>query len=533
MTHMGSAIRVALGRVATPLGVALLTMALLMMLPATAQSGAEFPGLASGQRIYDQTSTSLTPPQLTDLQQRVEDLVSTGADPVVYVRELNATPEQTLEQVEALQQAWVRGTGADQDTAVAVLINRNPDDPTDARAGVFVGRTYDDGNVGEGEQLAIVDEALIPPLRDGDVHGSLAAGVERLTSSIRNGPPQDAFEEWAADASDSWLPWAAMVAALIGLAAAVAVFRSRQTADRPDQRPTITRPGDLSPALAGALVLDVPQPSAVPATLLDLAGRGALAIEPERVGGTFRDPTVQVRLLDERVIHGEVEATVWAELVAAASGGVVPSKDLQKVASSPKPVLEAVRRQMRAEGWQDQGAGGRRAALVLIGCIAMVLGFFALVVAGVSGDWRPLSAGIAALALLAVMAFVFAATYSRLSREGQEAAIPWRAYRDGLKRAVKDDAVGLNLDAVLPDLVAVNLGSMIDDRMKAASKSGQTLRAFSATTAAGAEMPNGAHFAWWAAFNSSTASTASTSGYGGGTVSGGGAGGGGGAAGST
>lgn len=511
--------------------ITLIAVAVIALLPltATAQSGAEFSGLESGQRVYDRTQTSLDSSQIADLQQRLDELLSTGADAIVYVRELNVTPEQTLAQVEALQQSWVRRTGADQDTAIAILINRNPGDPNDARAGVFVGRTFNDGNVDEDEQLAIVDAALIPPLRDGDVHGSLVAGVDRLTSSIRNGPPQSAFENWSATAANSWLPWVAIVVALAGLAAAVGLFRRRQTTDIAERHPTTMRPGDLSPALAAALALGGPQASAVPATLLDIAGRDALTIEPEKEGGFLRTATVQVRLVDAQPIRGESESVVWQQLQERAAGDLVSSKALQKLAASPKPILDAVRDQMSAEGWLDPNAWGARGALVLMGTLAVALSFFILAAAGVAGAWWPLSLGIVMLALLALTSFGFAAMYSRLSREGQEAAIPWKAYRDGLKQAVKDDTVNLDLDAALPDIVAMNLGSSIADRVEAASSSGQALRAFS-TPSQTASDTSVAVFPWWAAFNSSVSSS---SGYGGGTVSGGGAGGGGGAAGST
>ncbi|MBW0093642.1 TPM domain-containing protein, partial [Pseudonocardia sp. KRD-188] len=200
-------------------------LALVLAAPAAlAQEDDVFPGLEPGVRVYDETGSSLTPAQTADLQGRLDALRATGADAVVLVRALDASSDDTFDQVEALQQAWAARTGADQDTAVAILVNRNPDDPTDARAGVFVGRTFDDGNVPQDEQEAIVEDALIPPLRDGDVHGSLVAGIGRLSDSIRFGPPVSAAEQWAASASRSWLPTAAVVAALVALVGAVGLF---------------------------------------------------------------------------------------------------------------------------------------------------------------------------------------------------------------------------------------------------------------------------------------------------------------------
>ncbi len=513
--------------------VAIAVLALLAPASTMAQPADGFAGLTAGQRVYDETGTSLTPPQVTDLTRRLDELGSTGADAVVYVRALDATSEETLDQVEALQQAWVAQTGTDQDTAVAILINRNPDDPNDARAGVFVGKTFTDGNVPPDEQRAIVSDALIPPLRDGDVHASLAAGLDRLTSSIRNGPPQNAFESWAADAGRSWLPWTEVGVALLGLVAALLLFRRRATTDRPDQEPTTTRPGDLSPALAGALATGVPQASAIPAVILDLAARDALAIEPESTGGRFSKPTVQIRVLTSAPLPDKVEQAVWVELQERAKGGVVSSKELTKLSQSSKQVRDVVEQRLREEGWLNPNAAVPRAGLLVIGIVAAVLAVFTIVVAAAGGQWVAV-VGIVAFALLFVTAVALFDAFSRLSRAGQETAIAWKAYRKGLKKAAKDDTVALDLDldAVLPDVIAVNLGSDMKDRLEKATSSGTTLRAFTSSTERGGdgEMLPTANFPWWIAFSRVvSASNGST----GGAVSGGGAGGGGGAAGST
>ena len=505
--------------------IAVLVTAMVSPVPARAQGADGFPGLEAGQRVYDETGTSLTPDQVADLEQRLADLKSIGADAIVYVRALDATPDETLDQVEALQQAWVQTSGADQDTAAAIVINRNPTDPEDARAGIYVGSTFDDGNVPRDEQRAIVNQALIPPLRDGDVHASLAAGLDRLESSIRFGPPQGAFEAWAAEAGSSWFPWLGVGLAMAGFAAARALFQRRQTTTLPEQPPTISRPGNLTPALAGALANGSPQASAVPATLLDLAARDAVDIEPESEGGTFSKPAIQVRLVDRRLVSDDVEAALWGELERRADEGVVSSKNLNKVAADSKAVRQAVERQMRDQGWRDADAGGNKAGLMMIFVFAVVLLVFTAVVAAVGEQWLPVVA-IAALAALAVTAMVMYSDYSGLSRQGQEAAIPWKAYREGLKRAAKDDAVALDLDAVLADSVAMNLGSAMSDRLKEANESGRALRAF--TSPAGASYTS---FPWWVAFSGGFSTTSGSTGTG--TVSGGGAGGGGGAAGST
>jgi uncharacterized protein (TIGR04222 family) len=487
--------------------VGIAVLALLAAPFAYAQDSA-FPALDPQRHVYDETTTSLTPQQVDDLERRLSALPG-GADAIVYVRALDTDPDDTLDQAEELQQAWVARTGTNQDTAVAILINRNPDDPNDARAGIFVGRTFDDGNVPEGEQRDIVDDALIPPLRDGDVYGSLVAGLDRLSGSIRNGPPQSAFDRWSVDAANGWLPWTALGVAAVAAAAALALHSRRQRAGLPVMEPTTRRPGELSPAVAGALVFGAPQATLVPAVLLDLAEREALAIEQED-----GDKKVGVRLLDPTGPRDDVERAVWTWLDEHAENGRVAAKHLN---GQPGPALAAAKERMRTEGWIDPGSTGRRVWMSVIAVLAGLAFIFAIIVAAAADAGWAAWLGAAALAGAAVLAATLAIMHPPLSAAGQKAAAPWHAYRDGLKKSAKE-GTRLDLDTALPYAVAFGLGSAMGKQLEQAP----ALRAY-----------GGAHdpammSAWWVAFTSSTTSSSSSS-----TVSGAGAGGGGGAAGST
>jgi uncharacterized membrane protein YgcG len=499
--------------------------------PVSAQDASSFPGLTPGQRVYDETGVSLSADQVIDLNTQIDVLAGSGADVIVFVRSLDATPEETLDQVEALQQAWVAVTGANEDTAVAILINRNPDDVHDARAGIYVGSTYDDGNVPGDEQRDIVEETLIPPLRDGDVFSSLMGGLARLDSSIRNGPPQNAFERWSSDAGTSWLPWTGLALAIPGGAAAISAFRRRQTTTRSSMPPTTDRPGDLEPAIAGALVSGGPQATAIPATLLSLAERGALVIEPESDGGMLAKPKVQVRLLDESRATSELDRVLWSALAAKADGDLVSSKDLQRVGGDSDLFKQPIDASLRAAGWIDGDARRQRGRLMVIGILAAGLAIFGFVVAAVGAAWMMLI-GIVPLLVVDIAAFWMAAVYPGLTRKGQEAALPWHAYRQGLKRAAKDRTVAFDLDRVFVDAVALNLGNDFDDRLKEAAEEGVTLRAFRDQSGQMAAMSSGGAFPYWIAYSSVFASSSGTAASAA-TVSGGGAGGGGGAAGST
>jgi uncharacterized membrane protein YgcG len=499
--------------------VLLVCLGLFSAAPAWAQDD-EFPGLDPGRRVYDQTGSSLTAEQAGQLTARLIALRDTGADAVVLVRALDADSDDTYDQVEALQQAWAAATGTGQDTAVAILVNRNPGDPTDARAGVFVGRTYQDGNVPEKEQRAIVEDVLIPPLRSGDVNGALAAAIDRLGSSIRNGPPVGAFDRWAADQAGSWLPGTAIAVAVVALGGALLLFGRRSRFAGPTPEPTTRRPGDLSPAVVERLVTGSSTAGSLQAVVLELAARGALVIEPEDTG---TKPTVRIRLRDQQRVEGPIEEAVWTGLTEQADDRVVDSKALRKLAGHTAPISSAVRRRLLDEGWLDTGSGRIRIWLAVIGALTLLAGVFTIVVAAAAGGPVLAWIGAAALMLVAALAGGLAAVYPALSAAGLKVAAPWKAYRAGLAGAAKDRSTELDLDRTLPDVVALGLAPTMKDRLEEATES-RGLSAFGPTTAQTVGFP------LWSAFIDGTAAAAGSST---GTVSGAGAGGGGGAAGST
>jgi hypothetical protein len=252
--------------------------------------------------------------------------------------------------------------------------------------------------------------------------------------------------------------------------------------------------------------------------MLDLAARRAITFEPESAGGTFSKPKLRVRLLNRDFLTDDIEQAVWVALEKRAELGVVSSKNLARVAADTGDITREIKRQMLEAGWIDEAASGRKALLMTIFVIAFGLAVFSGVVAGVGGVWLPII-GVVALAGLAFAAIWMFSTYSGLSRSGQEAAAPWKAYREGLQRAAKDRTIALDLDVVLADSIAMNLGSAMDDRLKAATESGLTLSAFTTY----GSVNTGGTFPYWIAFNSSIATTSGTATSS--TVSGGGAGG--------
>ncbi|MEJ5914691.1 DUF2207 family protein [Pseudokineococcus sp. 1T1Z-3] len=488
-----------------------------VLLAPSAAAAAAVPPLAAGDRVVDVTGRSLSTSQEEDLEARLTALeAETGADAVVVVRELAATPEETLEQVEEMQQAWVVETGAAPGAAVAVLVNRQPGDDTDARAGIFVGETLQEGGVPTGEQVALVEDELVPALREGDVAGGLVATVERLSTSVQEGPPRSAFQVWSAGAGGTWVPWAGALLALAGGPLVLLLHRRRAHVRTGEPVPTTRRPGDLPAALVGALVAGSPQPSAVPAVVLDLAARGAVALEPgvaaEPDGADdAEDERAQLRLLDEGLVRDDVERAVWEVLLDHAEDGVVGPDELPTALADSGTTREVVQERLGREGWWDRSSQASRRAMAVVAGVAGVLALGAGLV-GVAGEEVLVLAAVVPLVALSVLALVLLGSFSRLTAAGQEAAVPWRGYRAGLERAGDDDAppellAGLDLDASLPDVVALGLEDALEDRLDEAARAGE-LRALAMTsTAPGAAPPFGS----WAVFAAVLASTTPTS----------------------
>lgn len=508
------------------LGVAVLAV-LLTVAPGPASAQDEDFGDLGAERVVDATGTSLSEDEVGQIEQRLDDLEAEGVTGVAYVRALDADPDDTLDQVEELHERWADAAGADPDTAVAFLINRNPDDPNDARAAIFVGTTLHDDAIPSSEQEDIVDEALIPPLRDGDVAASFLAGIDRvLVRAIEGPPPPSAAEVRAAEAATSWLPVVGVLVALVLTAAALRLFGRRTTADVPEAQATLTRPGDLPPAVAAAVLRGAPQLTSVSATILDLAARGALVIEPGEEGGRFSDPAIRIRLADRIIIQGPTEESVWATLEEHAEAGVVSSKALQSL-GVPKPVRTAVTEEMQRRDWLNPEARRPRIWLTIICTIATAASIATFVVMAIGSEPIPSVFVAAGLLAVAIMAGTFAATYSPLSVAGQTESARWRAYLAGIETAAKDEDPHLDLDAVLADAVAFGVDASLSDRLEAASEAGVTLRAFSGAGHDAAVLG----FPWWVAFTATTRTSAD--GGSSATVSGASAGGGGGAAGST
>ncbi|MDQ2683228.1 MAG: DUF2207 domain-containing protein, partial [Chloroflexota bacterium] len=183
------------------------------------------------------------------------------------------------------------------------------------------------------------------------------------------------------------------------------------------------------------------------------------------------------------------------------------------IATDIFPLRRVLVRQIRGAGWEDPNASTWKILIGLLTVVSLALGVCSFGLTAVGENWLSVISAIALFGV-AIAGITMFSTYSNFTPAGQEAARPWLAYREGLKAAMEDEGVTLDLDRTLPDAIAMNLGTSVDDRVEGYLERGNTLRAFRSTV-----VP----FPYWAAFHSSVTTAGSSSTVGGSSSSGGGA----------
>lgn len=461
------------------------------------------PDLQPDVRVYDVTGNSLDPSEVDDLNAQAEQLTETiGAEVVLVVRELDADPDETADQVEDLHREWAAALGDPEQTepsAVAFLINREPGDATSARAGVFAGSFFTDADVSDSELSSIVEDALIPPLREAAVADSFAAGMTAFEQAATTPETPSSLRTWAASATTvgGWVTWIGVVLAALMALGGAALDRRRARGPEPAPSPTLVRPDDLPAALGASLALADPAPSGQLGTLLELARDGAIEVQARSSGdtsgtdstaGTDADVDWWLHLGSPEAITDPLGAELWERLRERGdAAGWVEPEGVREVMDDVAPHHEVVRAVLAERGWADPAARRRRFWLNALWLSAFVLTLPVVMIAITGGSWWP-TVSVVALALAGAVTLRWSVRQWPFSGEGAARAAPWAAYRAGLNQARKPRAdtqpAGATADAlaepdalaqVLPDVVALGLDSAWNARLSAAEKAGVTV----------------------------------------------------------
>ena len=506
MSHMAdSATR--LGKLATrmvDLWIAILVIATLVFaagcgIPTRATQDA-FDIPVQGQHIYD-PAHMLTASQITALEARAADVEQAGAPAVVYLRQLDTAPDETVRDARSLMSAWDVESSPGARDGVVMFLNVTPSSPASGQVTLSAGeKHHDGGSLPEQELQRILDDVVMPNLWNGDIAGGIDAGLGAIAQSLTYGPPPPR----AVERVSGVLARVPFTAAALAFALLVAFLSwgMRHRRRTPSMLPTTTPPDTLAPAIAGALVAGRITSTQMDATVLDMARHGALSIEPD--GARY----VQIHLLQHRAVQGEIEEAVWETLSRVAYGGpVVPGHDMQKLRMRWEYAQQTLRDYLVAMGWYDPTAARNRRILSItagVGFVLLLAGAVASIIAG--EPWGIL--GSAILLIAATFALIRGYSMPETTAKGEAAAAPWRGYLAGLKAAPYEHDMALDLDIAVPYAVAFGVGDLLNDQLRHASQKGYAPAWFGQATSEiwGAR----GFFPYWIAFHAVTTTSMSS-----------------------
>jgi uncharacterized protein (TIGR04222 family) len=497
---------------------ALLSLVLVAGVAAQPDFGLPVPG----QRVYDRTGV-LTAEQVASLEQRAAAVEAAGAPAFVYLQPKDTDYDQTVQDARDLMDEWDIQSAPDARDGVVIFFNLQPDDLEHGDYALVVGATLLDGNLPQRELDRITDQ-MQPLLEDGDIAGAIGLALEIIERDLREGPPPppppSTIEKFSDNITDGAFSVINGIAVAVTAAAAWLIARAfpkRRTSNLPVS-PATAPPDKLPPALAGALVTGSVTDANISATILDLAARGALAIEPDG------KKKVRIHLLDESLVRPGFEEGVWRSFAQRADeSGIVADKQIGESRKDWGNIREVIKRDLLARGWFDPNAGSRRAPLY-IGAVGLVLlAIVALIFAAIAESFWALPA-VVVLAVAAIVAFTAAVMIPNTTPEGDEIAAPWRGYQRYLKSSRKNPQVDLDLDTAVPYAVALGVTGDLDKRLKTASAEGYA-PAWLGISQTNTAWANG-FYPYWIIFNSSVTPTSSSVSSGGGASAGSGASGG-------
>jgi uncharacterized membrane protein YgcG len=463
-----------------PRVVALLASVLITFLLAacasTAQPPQRFGERVSGQHVYDRVGI-LTPSEIADLETRAAAVERAGAPTVVYLQARDASQDETIQDGRDLMQAWDVESSSGARDGVVIFVNLQTDNERHGEAAVIAGQKWNNKSVlTNRENQRIYDEVMAPLLKDEQTAAGIAAGLDAIARDLTFGLPPVNIWQRAADYLAGW-PLITLAGLLI-LALATLIARSPRRKRPPTllEGAQLDPPDDLAPALAGALTAGQVLDAQIDATLLDLARRGVIAMEPDD------DESLGIRILWPEPSLGGYEQSLFATIAEIAGpDGVIPPRDVLKLRLEYNSTREALHDELVTRGWFTREVVTHPTRLRELGplrwlaTIAIIVAVVTFVVAAIAQSM--LATGMAIVPFVVALAsYGVAASVPDTTEAGEMAALPWRAYRANLKAQAKQRAAGLItpdwLDHQMPLVIALGLGRAFNPLLKAASAAG-------------------------------------------------------------
>jgi uncharacterized membrane protein YgcG len=454
---------------------------------------------SSGQHLYDHAGI-LTPAEMSDLETSAAAVERAGAPTIVYLQARHASQDETIQDGRDLMRAWNVESSAGARDGVVVFLNLQPDDKRHGQAAIIAGQQWNDkGILTDRENQRIYDDVMAPLLKDEKTAAGIAAGLDAIAHDLTFGPSPPNANQRTAELLAGW-PVIALAGLLI-LALIALIVRSRRWRKKPPIPPgasDVEPPDDLAPALAGALTVGRVQDAQLEATLLDLARRSVIAMEPDG------KHLLQIRILQATPgLSGYEERLFGALQEVAGPEGVIPAIRISRVRAAFNPARAALRDDLVVRGWFGKNAASRRRPLYILATTSLIVAAIGLTLAAIAQSAVGIAAPIALFAV-AMAGYGYGAAVPDTTEAGEMAAAPWRAFQSGLYKAVKRNDVAFAtpdwLDRLMPLVVALGLGQAFNSMLKAASAAGYA----PAWLGWPAGANSAAFFPYWAAFHTST-----------------------------
>jgi uncharacterized membrane protein YgcG len=474
----------------------------------------------SGKRVYDRVGI-LTPAEIADLELRAAAVGRAGAPTVVFLQARDASQDETVQDGRDLMQAWKIESAPGARDGVTIFLNLEPDNKRHGQAAIIAGQKWNEkGILTDRENQRIYDDVMAPLLKDEKTAAGVAAGLDAIAHDLTFGPPPPSAAQRIADWLAGW-PLISLAGLLI-LTLIVLIVRSprRKKPPKTPEGQRLDPPDELAPALAGALAAGRVQDIQLDATLLDLARRGVIAMQPDD------DKALRIRVLqtepDLKGFERELFATITDD---ADSDGIIPSRDLGRLRGDYNQARLALRDDMIARGWFAQDAA-RRKPIFILTAISVFVSASGFVIAAIAKSPVGIGASLALFAV-AIASFASSAAVPDTTEAGEMAALPWREYQERLRRQARQPSSPVSspewLDRLMPLAVALGLTQAFTPLLKAASATGYSPAWLGWPTGAN----SAAFFPYWAVFHTSTIGSGGYGGGGGGASAGSSAGGGG------
>jgi len=481
----------------------------LALLAAFALAAAAMPATApvsaspdSTRHVYDNAGV-LAPPEVADLERRAHAIQRLGHPVVVYLATKRRSYEETVDDARGLMDSWDVESRPGARDGVVVLINLRPGRPKRGTYAVVVGEELIQGRIPQQELDTIASE-MRPRLRMRKFGEAIALGLDRIERDLREGPPpppppSPAQRFAGAVASDPASPMNVASVAMAALGILLAIRWTPRRRESSFESSAAAPPSELPPALAAALANGHADAWGVAATILDLAKRGALAIEQE----PEKKEEARVRLLDATVARPGFERKLWEILEERAEAGIVSSPAMAELASESGEVQEEIRRSLVELGWFDPEAPRRRRPLMLLALGLLMLTAVATIL-GLLARSPNAAIGISALAVSTVVAFVSVSRVPDRTVSGDQAAAPWLGYRRHIRNLGRHPEMHLDIDTAAPYALAFGIGARLNERLRAASEAGD-LPSWMGPSPAGAPSGGAGFYTCWIAIHSSAA----------------------------